>query len=87
MAVHHHLCPVEFVGISLDKKSQTLRTYCEENGVTWPQYCEEGRGWDTKISTEWGISSIPRIFILDKEGRIYSVNARGKLDQLIPELL
>ena len=78
---------VEFVGISLDKKSQTLRTYCEENGVTWPQYCEEGRGWDTKISTEWGISSIPRIFILDKEGRIYSVNARGKLDQLIPELL
>ncbi len=78
---------VEFIGISLDQKSQTLRNYCKENGVTWPQYCEEGKGWDTKVSLEWGISSIPRVFILDKDGKIYSVDARGKLDKLIPELL
>lgn len=78
---------VEFIGISLDHKSQTLRNYCKENGVTWPPYCEEGKGWDTKVSLEWGISSIPRIFILDKDGKIYSVDARGNLDKLIPELL
>jgi thiol-disulfide isomerase/thioredoxin len=78
---------VEFIGISLDKRSQTLRTYCTENGITWPQYCEEGKDWNTKISLEWGISSIPRVFILDKEGKIYSVEARGKLNKLIPELL
>ena len=55
--------------------------------MTWPQYCEEGKGWDTEFSMEWGVSSIPRIFILDKNGKIYSVNARGQLDKLIPELL
>lgn len=78
---------VEFIGISLDQKTQTLRNYCKTNEVTWPQYCEEGKTWDTKVSLEWGISSIPRIFILDKDGKIYSVEARGKLDKLIPDLL
>lgn len=78
---------VEFIGISLDEKSSTLVEFCKKNGVTWPQYCEEGRGWDTKFSQKWGINSIPRLFVLDQQGNLYSTDARGKLETIIPDLL
>ena len=78
---------VEFIGISLDKDPEVLKKFCTENDVTWPQYCERDKAWDTELSSSWGISSIPTIFILDKNGRVYSAFARGKLERLIPELL
>lgn len=78
---------VEFVGISLDSDPAVLKKFCKENDITWPQYCESGKAWDTELSSSWGISSIPTIFILDKSGRVHTPFARGKLDSLIPELL
>lgn len=78
---------VEFIGISLDKDPEVLKKFCMENDVAWPQYCEPDKAWDTELSSEWGISGIPTIFILDKSGRVHSAFARGNLERLIPELL
>lgn len=78
---------VEFIGISLDERSSTVKQFCEDKGMTWPQYCEEGKTWNTGFSRKWGISSIPTLFILDKNGALHSRNARGRLETLIPELL
>ena len=35
----------------------------------------------------WGVNSIPSMFILDKKGNLHSTGARGKLEEMIPELL
>ena len=82
---------VEFIGVSLDKSEEDggldkLREYCDENDVNWPQYYQ-GDYWNSEFSTAWGINSIPAIFIIDRKGSLHSVNARGQLDDLIPELL
>lgn len=82
---------VEFIGISLDVAEDKggltkLREYCEKEDVTWPQYYQ-GNYWDGEFSVSWGINSIPQLFIIDKEGNLHSVKARGKLETLIPELL
>jgi thiol-disulfide isomerase/thioredoxin len=78
---------VEFVGISLDQTKGRVVAFCEENGVEWPQYCEEGKAWDTEFSSELGISSIPTIFVLDKQGRVDSVKARGRVEAAIQEAM
>ncbi len=78
---------VEFIGISLDNDLETLKKYCKTNGITWPQYCEPGKGWDSDISKTWRVTGVPTIFILDKTGKIYSINARGRVEELIKELL
>ncbi len=78
---------VQFIGIALNKDPQTVVDFCREKGVTWPQYCEEGKYWDTAPVQQWKITGIPTLFVLDKEGRIYSADARGKVDRLIQELL
>ena len=82
---------VEFIGVSLDNPIQRggldkLHAYVEREGVAWPQYYQGG-GWESPFSMSWGINSIPQLFIVDKQGLLHSTQARGQLDELIPELL
>jgi thiol-disulfide isomerase/thioredoxin len=82
---------VEFVGVSLDQPKEQggldkLKKYVADNKIEWPQYYM-GKGWESEFSVSWGINSIPRVFIVDTEGKLHSVEARGKLEEMIPELL
>ena len=87
---------VEFIGVSLDRPRDEenpardglnlLRNWVKDNNVTWPQYYQ-GNGWSSEFSSGWKINSIPAIFLVDQQGRLHTPNARGKLDELIPELL
>jgi thiol-disulfide isomerase/thioredoxin len=82
---------VEFVGISLDAPEDqggltALKDYVKENQIGWPQYYQ-GKGWQGEFSQSWGINSIPAIFIVDQNGNLASVNARGHVEEMIEKLL
>jgi thiol-disulfide isomerase/thioredoxin len=82
---------VEFIGVSLDApKSEggydKLKAFVEKNKIEWPQYYQ-GNGWESDFSMSWGISAIPAVFAVDADGNLFSNDARGKLEELIPELL
>ncbi|HMF36386.1 MAG TPA: TlpA disulfide reductase family protein [Isosphaeraceae bacterium] len=82
---------VEFLGVSLDKPKQqggldALKKFVKEQEIPWPQYYQ-GKGGDSDFSRSWGIYSIPTMFLVDQEGKLVSVEARGKLAELIPGLL
>jgi len=82
---------VEFIGVSLDTPKEeggldALKKYVKENDIQWPQYYQ-GKGWESEFSVSWGIQGIPCVFIVDTDGNLYSTEARGKLETLIPELL
>jgi thiol-disulfide isomerase/thioredoxin len=87
----YHDQGVEFIGVSLDNPIERggldkLHAFVEKEGVDWPQYYQ-GKGWESDFSMSWGVNSIPQLFIVDKQGRLHSTEARGQLDELIPELL
>jgi len=82
---------VEFLGISLDQPKEqggldALKKFVKEQEIRWPQYYQ-GKGWESDFSRSWGINSIPAMFVVDQAGKLVSVEARGKLEELIPELL
>ncbi len=82
---------VEFIGVSLDQSKEdggldSLKNFVKENGIEWPQYYQ-GKFWNGDFSKSWGVNSIPCVFVVDTEGKLYSVEARGKLEEIIPELL
>jgi thiol-disulfide isomerase/thioredoxin len=82
---------VEFIGVSLDQPAEqggleSLKKFVKEKGITWPQYYQ-GNGWKSTFSVSWKINSIPRVFVVDQQGKLYSVDARGKLETIIPALL
>ena len=79
---------VEFIGVSLDEPKEEggldkLKDFVAKNHIPWPQYYQ-GNGWESEFSSGLGIDAIPRVFLVDADGKIASVDARGKLDDLIP---
>jgi len=82
---------VEFVGVSLDRPKEeggldSLKSFVAKNEIKWPQYYE-GKTSASDFATAWGINAIPSLFVVDADGNLYSVEARGKLEKMIPELL
>jgi thiol-disulfide isomerase/thioredoxin len=80
---------VEFLGVSLDNEGDglaSLKDFVAKNEIPWPQYYQ-GKGWESEFSKSWGINSIPALFVVDKEGNLANVEARGQLETLLPQLL
>jgi len=80
---------VEFIGVSLDQPGDgldKLKKFVEDKEIPWPQYYQ-GNFWQSEFSSSWGINSIPALFVVDAAGNLYSTEARGKLEDLLPELL
>ncbi|MBX7207122.1 MAG: TlpA family protein disulfide reductase [Verrucomicrobiaceae bacterium] len=76
----------EIVGISLDQNKAALTKFVKDNKMTWPQYFD-GKGWENEISTRFGIHAIPAMWLVDKEGKLVSTNARGNLEAEVEKLL
>jgi thiol-disulfide isomerase/thioredoxin len=82
---------VEFIGVSLDAPKEDggldkLKAFVGKNEIGWPQdYL--GDGWESELVASLGIASIPRVFLIDADGNLASIDARGKLEALIPEYL
>ncbi len=76
----------EIIGISLDDNRGELTKFIKKNDMPWPQYFD-GKGWKNKISSSYGVSSIPAMWLIDKEGKIASLNARSNLESQVEALL
>ena len=68
----------EVIGISLDDDEAVLREFIKENQLPWRQIFD-GEGWSGPLAEKYGVRSIPAPFLLDREGKVISVKARGNL--------
>ncbi len=87
----YHDKGVEFIGVSLDQPEaqgglSKLKEFVSKNEIAWPQYYQ-GNGWASEFSKSWGINAIPSMFVIAPDGTLFSVEARGKLESIIPDLL
>jgi alkyl hydroperoxide reductase subunit AhpC len=67
----------EIIGISLDKDLVKFENYLSQNRITWPQYYD-GKGWDNKISSRFGVMGIPATVLIDKNGIVRFTNLHGQ---------
>jgi len=82
----YHPKGFEIVGISFDKDKDALTKFIKEKEMTWPQYFD-GLGWDNKIGREFGINAIPAMWLIDKNGNLADMNARGNLQEKVKKYL
>ena len=87
----YHDQGVEFVGINLDRSPKEggldrLRKFVADNMIPWPQHYQGADG-AINFSDLCGVQAIPTTFVLDKAGNLASIDAHGKLDQVLKELL
>ena len=68
----------EVIGVSLDEDAAVLREFVTEKEVPWRQILD-GDGFEGAFAKQYGIRSIPAPFLIDREGKVISVKARGNL--------
>lgn len=58
-----------------------------KHNLSWKHHVSELDKWDTKAAKVYGVTSIPRFYIIDREGIITAVNPRNNLEQEIIKAL
>jgi thiol-disulfide isomerase/thioredoxin len=85
----YHEKGLEVIGVNLDNKEMEaqVKQVIEKQGILWPQRFE-GKGMNDPLAKLYIISSLPTVWLLDKDGKIADINARGeRLEPLIKKYL
>lgn len=81
----------DVVGISLDEKRSDAEDYVKQTNIPWPSLFHEASdesGWQNPMAVKYGITGIPTAILIDQEGKVVSLQARGpRLGQLLEKLL
>ncbi len=82
----------DVVGISLDQSKEKLEAFIEKEELPWAQLYDEeiqkGKGWNHPVAHFYGISAIPAAILVDKDGKVVSMKARGpELTKQLEKLL
>jgi thiol-disulfide isomerase/thioredoxin len=83
----YHEKGLEVVGVSCDRKAEALKQYLEAHKeIVWTQlYDPKLPEWE--CAKQFGVLSIPRMFLIDKKGIVRTIDAREKAEEMIPKLL
>ena len=73
----------DVIGISFDEDEAVLRKFITEKELPWRQILDS-RGFKGVFAKQYGVHGIPAPFLIDRNGKVISVNARGSLlDELV----
>ena len=76
----------QLLGINTGDDEQAFREGMQEHELTWPIFFQGMQA--SPIADLYQVVAYPTIYVLDREGKIRSVGARGpSLDKLVAELL
>jgi hypothetical protein len=64
----------EIIGVNLDPVKTAVAPVLTQHGVKWPQIHEPG-GPESVLAKEFGINSLPTMFIVDAEGKVLNRSA------------
>lgn len=80
----------EVVGVSLDEDRDALEAFVQAKKIPWPVLYEEPQGpdWQHPLSTHYGITGIPTVILIGRDGNVITLDARGeKLGAALERLL
>ena len=78
---------LEIVAISLDQDKADLEKHVKTSELPWPVIHDAVENPLDSLQIQFGISQLPTVFLLNKEGTVVSLEARGaELDRLMQML-
>lgn len=73
----------DVIGVSFDEDAVVLREFIKEKRIPWRQILDD-EGFRGVFAKQYGVRGIPAPFLIDREGKVISVKARGSvLDELV----
>ncbi|MDF3128426.1 TlpA disulfide reductase family protein [Kiritimatiellaeota bacterium B1221] len=82
----YHEKGFEIIAVSLDRSKAPLNKFIAKHDITWPMIYDAEQ--KKSLADHLSVSATPTIFILDKAGKVISMNTRGEaLEKLLEEQL
>jgi thiol-disulfide isomerase/thioredoxin len=77
----------EVFSVSLDQDKSRWISAIQQDGLIWPNHVSDLRSWQNVAAGLYGVSSIPKTVLLDRNGTITDHNLRGEaLDKKLKEI-
>ena len=74
------------IAISLDTKAEAWKRAIDADKYTWTNLCDL-KGFESEVVNKYGITAIPKNFLIDDKGAIVAVDLRGReLESKLKEL-
>ncbi|MEZ4993039.1 MAG: TlpA disulfide reductase family protein [Saprospiraceae bacterium] len=64
----------------LERSKERWIKAIQDDNLKWPYHVSDLQKWDSGPAAAYGVRSIPRTFLIDKEGRIAALNLRGAVE-------
>jgi thiol-disulfide isomerase/thioredoxin len=79
---------LEIIGVNLDNERSDLDAFLKANQIAWPQIFEGG-GMEGRLAIEYGIISLPTMFLVDAQGNVVNHNLRtsAEVDRELEKIL
>lgn len=77
---------VQLLCVSLDTKPEPLGELLKARAVTWP-VIRDGQGWESPLIRNFGINTLPTVWLIDREGKLRSLDALETTSAQIKQLL
>ena len=76
----------EIIGINSDDEKEQMEHVLDVAKISWPQYFD-GQGQTNKFAAEFGVITLPTMWLVDKQGTLRDLNARMNLEEKVEKLL
>lgn len=80
----------EIFSVSLDGDNKRWADAIKKDNLKWKNHVSDLKKWQSAPARAWGVSSIPKTFLIDRDGKIAAVNPNwrnGQLDAALEQLL
>lgn len=77
----YHEKGFDVVGVSLDQSRDAVANFVEKHRVPWATLYSErpgAGGWNHPLARKYGVHGLPRAILVDQEGNVIDMNARGE---------
>jgi peroxiredoxin len=72
---------------SLEQSKKNWVNAIQTDQLSWPYHVSELTKWDTQAVREYGVTGIPKTFLINREGKIAAVNPRFDLEEQLLKIL
>ena len=76
----------EIIGINSDDEKEQMEHVLDVAKISWPQYFD-GQGQTNKFAVEFGVITLPTMWLVDKQGTLRDLNARMNLEEKVEKFL
>jgi len=75
------------IKMQMDRSKERWVAAIEKDKLTWDNHVSDLKKWESAPAASYGVRSIPKTFLIDKEGKIAFINPRYNLEEQVKKFI